>query len=80
MEISADEMRQREPDLHPRYQFGVMVEEAGRFAEEREVGWIELKTFWPNERSMAFWRALGFNPRVVQLVAPTGGVRTASRE
>jgi D-amino-acid dehydrogenase len=30
MEISADEMRQREPDLHPRYQFGVLVEEAGR--------------------------------------------------
>src|SRR5437773_110023 len=30
LEISADEMRQREPDLHPRYQFGVLVEEAGR--------------------------------------------------
>ena len=28
-ELSADEMRQREPDLHPRYQFGVFVEEAG---------------------------------------------------
>jgi D-amino-acid dehydrogenase len=30
LEISADEMRQREPDLHPRYRFGVLVEEAGR--------------------------------------------------
>jgi len=30
MELSADEMRQREPDLHSRYQFGVLVEEAGR--------------------------------------------------
>jgi D-amino-acid dehydrogenase len=30
MEISADEMRQREPDLDPRYRFGVLVEEAGR--------------------------------------------------
>lgn len=30
LEISADEMRQREPNLHPRYQFGVLVEEAGR--------------------------------------------------
>ena len=30
LELSADEMRQREPDLHPRYQFGVLVEEAGR--------------------------------------------------
>ena len=30
LELSGDEMRQREPDLHPRYQFGVLVEEAGR--------------------------------------------------
>jgi D-amino-acid dehydrogenase len=30
LELSADEMRQREPDLDPRYQFGVLVEEAGR--------------------------------------------------
>jgi D-amino-acid dehydrogenase len=30
LELSADEMRQREPDLDPRYTFGVVVEEAGR--------------------------------------------------
>ena len=30
LELDADEMRQREPDLDPRYTFGVMVEEAGR--------------------------------------------------
>lgn len=30
LELNADEMRQREPDLDPRYQFGVVVEEAGR--------------------------------------------------
>ncbi len=30
LELSADEMRQREPDLDPRYAFGVLVEEAGR--------------------------------------------------
>jgi D-amino-acid dehydrogenase len=30
LELSADEMRQREPDLHPRYVFGLLVEEAGR--------------------------------------------------
>src|SRR6185312_3077715 len=30
LELSADEIRQREPDLHPRYTFGVLVEEAGR--------------------------------------------------
>jgi D-amino-acid dehydrogenase len=30
LELSADELRQREPDLDPRYGFGVLVEEAGR--------------------------------------------------
>ncbi|MGV7219301.1 NAD(P)/FAD-dependent oxidoreductase [Bradyrhizobium sp. UFLA05-112] len=30
LELSADEMRQREPELDPRYEFGVVVEEAGR--------------------------------------------------
>src|SRR6266568_708027 len=30
LELNADEIRQREPDLHPRYTFGVVVEEAGR--------------------------------------------------
>jgi D-amino-acid dehydrogenase len=30
LELSADEVRQREPDLDPRYTFGVLVEEAGR--------------------------------------------------
>ena len=48
-----------------------LVEEAARFAQERQVGWIELKSFWPNKTSMEFWGALGFTPRVVQLVAST---------
>jgi D-amino-acid dehydrogenase len=30
LELSEDEMRQREPDLDRRYQFGILVEEAGR--------------------------------------------------
>ena len=30
LELDENEMRQREPDLHPRYKFGVVVEEAGR--------------------------------------------------
>ena len=30
LEVNEDEMRQREPDLDPRYKFGVVVEEAGR--------------------------------------------------
>ena len=30
LELSAEELRQREPHLHPRYGFGILVEEAGR--------------------------------------------------
>ena len=48
-----------------------LVQEAARFAEDHGVGWLELKTFVPNEEAMGFWQALGFNPRVVQLTAPS---------
>lgn len=51
-----------------------MVAEASRFAAERGIDWIELKTFAPNEPATKFWRALGFRPRVVQLFAPTSDV------
>jgi GNAT superfamily N-acetyltransferase len=56
-----------------------LIQEAARFAEERGVGWLELKTFVPNQEAMGFWQALGFNPRVVQLTAPSSLVsqRTA---
>ena len=49
-----------------------LVREAARFAADHGVGWIELKTFVPNETAMGFWTALGFSPRVVQLTAPVG--------
>src|SRR5439155_22220744 len=48
-----------------------LVAEAARFAKERGLGFIELKSFWPNKASIGFWEALGFHPRVVQLVAST---------
>src|SRR5204863_9987169 len=48
-----------------------LVAEAARFAKEKGLAFLELKSFWPNKDSIAFWRALGFNPRVVQLVAST---------
>jgi GNAT superfamily N-acetyltransferase len=48
-----------------------LVEEAARFAQEQGVGWVEVKSYWPNKTSMAFWDALGFTPRVVQVVAAT---------
>ena len=48
-----------------------LVQEAGRFATEHGIGWIELKTFAPNQGAMAFWEELGFTPRVVQLTQAT---------
>ncbi|MGZ8593967.1 MAG: GNAT family N-acetyltransferase, partial [Actinomycetota bacterium] len=48
-----------------------LVEEAARFAKEREIAWIELKTFAPNRGAMEFWVNLGFEARVVQLTTPT---------
>jgi ribosomal protein S18 acetylase RimI-like enzyme len=46
-----------------------LVREVARFAAERGIHWIELKTFAPNQQAMEFWRGLGFSPRVVQLTA-----------
>jgi GNAT superfamily N-acetyltransferase len=51
-----------------------LVKEAARFATDRGVGWVELKTFSPNERAMDFWEGLGFRPRVVQLTSSTKAV------
>jgi GNAT superfamily N-acetyltransferase len=49
----------------------VLVQEAAAFAREREIAWIELKTFSPNRGAMEFWENLGFEPRVIQLTTPT---------
>lgn len=51
-----------------------LLQEAGRFATERGVGWIELKTFVPNEGALSFWEGLGFTPRVVQLTSSTAAL------
>jgi len=51
-----------------------LVKEAARFATDRGVGWVELKTFSPNERAMSFWEGLGFRPRVVQLTSSTSSI------
>ncbi|HEX6231452.1 MAG TPA: GNAT family N-acetyltransferase [Actinomycetota bacterium] len=48
-----------------------LVHEASRFASERGIAWVELKTFAPNRGAMEFWEELGFTPRVVQLTSPT---------
>jgi GNAT superfamily N-acetyltransferase len=48
-----------------------LVQEAARFAGERGIAWIELKSFSPNRGAMEFWENLGFEPRVIQLTTPT---------
>ena len=48
-----------------------LVHEAARFAHGRDVEWVELKTFAPNQGAMEFWETLGFTPRVVQLTQTT---------
>ena len=39
-----------------------LVAEAARFATERGIPWVELKTFSPNQGAMEFWEGLGFTP------------------
>ncbi len=51
-----------------------LVAEAARLAEERDIPWIELKTFAPNQGAMHFWESMGFTPRVVQLTSSTKGL------
>jgi ribosomal protein S18 acetylase RimI-like enzyme len=48
-----------------------LVREVARFAIERGLPWIELKTFSPNRDAMDFWENLGFTTRVVQLTSST---------
>ena len=48
-----------------------LVAEAARFAEARDIDWIELKAFAPNRGAMEFWEDLGFTPRVIQLTSWT---------
>jgi ribosomal protein S18 acetylase RimI-like enzyme len=52
----------------------LLIREALRYARERDLGWVTLQTFGPNRSAMEFWEALGFTPRVVQLVAPLDDV------
>lgn len=52
----------------------LLVAEAVRYARERGLGWITLRTFGPNRGATEFWEALGFTPRVVELVAPLDDV------
>ena len=49
---------------------GALTETIARFAHERGIRMLTLKTFAQNEPALRFWERLGFSHRMVQLVAP----------
>jgi ribosomal protein S18 acetylase RimI-like enzyme len=51
-----------------------LVKNAARFAQDRGVDRIELRTFAANDEAMRFWRSVGFMPRLVQLTSATGAL------
>lgn len=69
LELTADELRQREPNLHPRYTFGVMVEEAGHC---RDPGrYVQALSQLARDRGATYvtGRATGFRIEAGRLVA-----------
>lgn len=59
--------------VEPAYRGGgvarAIVAGLAAFARERGVTWLSLRTFPQNEGAVAFWAQLGFEPRIVQMVA-----------
>lgn len=77
LELTADELRQREPNLHPRYTFGVVVEEAGHCRDPG--GYVQALSELARERGATYVasRATGFRiegGRLVAVVTETGDV------
>jgi GNAT superfamily N-acetyltransferase len=46
-----------------------LTEAAARFARDRGIPRLILKVFDQNHRARAFWEAVGFSPRMVQMTA-----------
>lgn len=71
LELNADELRQREPNLHPRYTFGLVVEEAGHC---RDPGrYVAALSELARERGATYvtTRATGFRQEGGRLAAVT---------
>jgi ribosomal protein S18 acetylase RimI-like enzyme len=58
-----------EPAYRQRGVGGALTAEVARFARERGVDRITLRTFAKNEEALEVWRQLGFEPRMVQMTA-----------
>ncbi|MGH2554792.1 MAG: GNAT family N-acetyltransferase [Actinomycetota bacterium] len=56
-----------QPEHRGRGVAAALTAEVARFAQERGVGRITLKTFAQNEEALLVWRRLGFEPRMIQM-------------
>jgi D-amino-acid dehydrogenase len=77
LELSADEMRQREPDLDPRYTFGVLVEESGRCRDPGEYVAALARHAVANGAKAVSARATGLklaDGKLVAVLTETGAI------
>ncbi len=58
------------PEHRERGVAGALAAEVARFARDRGVKRITLKTFAQNDEALVAWRQMGFEPRMVQMSAP----------
>jgi ribosomal protein S18 acetylase RimI-like enzyme len=58
-----------QPEHRGRGVAAALTAEVARFARDRGVGRITLKTFAQNEEALLAWRRLGFEPRMIQMTA-----------
>jgi GNAT superfamily N-acetyltransferase len=59
-----------DPAYRERGVAAALTGQVARFARERGVGRLTVKTFAQNEEALRAWERLGFEPRMVQMTAP----------
>lgn len=77
LELSADELRQREPSLHPRYTFGIVVEEAGHCRDPGSYVAALFDLAVERGATFATTRAIGFRregERLVSVITEQGEI------
>jgi len=68
-----------EPAHRGRGVAAALTAEVARFAQERGVERITLKTFAQNGEALLAWERLGFEPRMIQMTAPAERLRAPDR-
>lgn len=67
------------PEHRERGVAAALTAQVARFAGERGVRRITLKTFAQNEEALLAWRGLGFEPRMIQMTAQVDLLRELDR-